>query len=571
MRDAIFLSHSCSMRAHLLKIGGRKMKSVQARRRTGAGTLLALCLLAAAHASGTSSASTAPHAGAAAVSATWSLPGADLANTRDVSGPINSSTVNQLGVAWTVPITPSGGAGVYATTPVVAGGVMYTQDLASNVEAVNVQTGGVLWVHTYGSPDPGPNGVTVVNGTVYGATATSAFALQAATGAQLWIKKLTRNANEGIDMAPGYDSGTVYVSTVPGNKTIFYAGNGQSILWALNARTGATRWKWDEVPANLWSRRHRKINSGGGQWYPPSFDSQGNPYLGVSNPAPFPGTTMYPWGSSRPGPDLYTDSLVKLNVKTGKLVWYYQLTPHDIYDWDLQNSPILTTANGKRVVIDGGKAGIVIELSAKTGKLLWKRSVGVHNGHDHDNLLAQTDPSKLHLPETVEPGRLGGVETQLASNGTTVFAAVNNLPVTYQGQNGPADETFPVQVSKGSGEFVAIDQNSGRIEWDDKLPSSPYGAATVTNDVVFTTTYDGTLYAFDTQTGQTLWQTRLAAGTAAPVTVVGDTVITASSFPSASGQPPMIVAYRLGATGTLPSATAASSRRRDRLRRAAAG
>ena len=547
------------------------MTSVQARRRTGAGVLLAVCLLVAAFSSRTSGASTAARAGAAAVSNSWSLPGADLQNTRDVSGPINSATVTRLGVAWTVPITPRGGAGVYATTPVVSGGVMYTQDLASNVEAIDVQSGGVLWVHTYDSPDPGPNGVTVANGTVYGATATSAFALQAATGAQLWIKKLTRNANEGIDMAPGYDNGTVYVSTVPGNKTIFYAGNGQSILWALDARTGAARWKWDEVPTNLWSRRHRKINSGGGQWYPPSFDSQGNLYLGVSNPAPFLGTTRYPWGSSRPGPNLYTDSLVKLDAKTGKLMWYFQLTPHDIYDWDLQDSPILTTANGTRVVVDGGKAGIVIELSAKTGRVLWRRSVGVHNGHDHDNLLAETDPSKLRLPETVEPGRLGGVESQLASNGTTVFAAVNNLPVTYQGQNGPADETFPVQVSKGSGEFVAIDQNSGMVEWDDKLPSSPYGAATVTNDVVFTTTYDGTLYAFDTQTGQTLWQARLAAGTDAPVTVVGDTVITASSFPSASGQPPMIVAYRLGATGTLPTASAASSRHRTRSRTGAAG
>jgi outer membrane protein assembly factor BamB len=152
-----------------------------------------------------------------------------------------------------------------------------------------------------------------------------------------------------------------------------------------------------------------------------------------------------------------------------------------------------------------------------------------------------------------------------------VFAAANNLPVTYQGQNGPADETFPVQVSKGSGEFLAIDQSSGLVAWDDKLPSSPYGAATVTNDVVFTTTYDGTLYAFDTQTGKTLWQARLAAGTDAPVTVVGDTVITASSFPSASGQPPMIVAYRLGASGTLPAASAASSRHRIRSRTAAAG
>ena len=70
-------------------------------------------------------------------------------------------------------------------------------------------------------------------------------------------------------------------------------------------------------------------------------------YFGVGNPAPFPGTTEYPWGSSRPGPNLYTNSLVKLDAKTGKLQWYYQVTPHDIYDWDFQNPPILAKVNGQ--------------------------------------------------------------------------------------------------------------------------------------------------------------------------------------------------------------------------------
>ena len=124
------------------------------------------------------------------------------------------------------------------------------------------------------------------------------------------------------------------------------------------------------------------INSGGGLWDPPSFDSQGNLYIGIANPGPIGQDGWpkgYPWGTSRPGPDLYTDSVVKLSPQ-GKLLWYYQLTPHDLFDWDLQNSPVLTTANGQPVVIDGGKAGILIELNAQTGKLLWKLPVGVHSG-----------------------------------------------------------------------------------------------------------------------------------------------------------------------------------------------
>jgi glucose dehydrogenase len=331
-----------------------------------------------------------------------------------------------------VPITATSAFGGYSTTPVVVKGVVYTQDLASNVQAIDLKSGKVLWTHKYSSPNEGPNGVNVANGTVYGATSDSAFALEAATGKQLWTRKLTRNANEGIDMPPGYHDGTVYVSTVPGNTKSFYAGNGQAILTAMDASTGAIKWKWDEVPANLWSEKNKNINSGGGQWQAPTFDGKGNLYVGVANPAPFTGTPKLPWGSSRPGPNLYTNSIVKLNESTGKLIWYYQLTPHDIYDWDMQNSPMLATVNGKQVVIDGGKAGIVVAVDAQTGKPLWKRPVGIHNGHDNDNLAAQKgDFSNLKIPETVEPGDLGGIETQLATNGKTVFAAANNLAPVY--------------------------------------------------------------------------------------------------------------------------------------------
>jgi outer membrane protein assembly factor BamB len=489
------------------------------------------------------------------LSMTWSLPGADLQNNRDAGGPINASNVSTLGVAWTDPIKGVGAFGSYSATPVVANGVMYTQDLSSDVEAINVSTGKVVWTKAYNSPNVGPDGVTVVNGVVYGATGTSAFALQARTGEQLWSKKITRNANEGVDMAPGYNDGTVYVSTVPGNGHGFYVGNGQAILWAMDAKTGATKWKWDEVPTNLWSDKHTNINSGGGQWDPPTFDSQGNLYVGVANPAPFTGTPKFPWGSSRPGPDLYTDSIVKLNAKTGKLMWYYQLTPHDINDWDMENSPILATVNGQQLAIDGGKAGIIVAVNAQTGKLVWKRPVGVHNGHTHDGLLAESDPAKLHLPETVEPGDLGGIESQLASNGTIVFAAVNNLPSKYVSQGLAGVHNNP---AKGTGDLVAVNEATGKVQWDDKLPSSPYGAATLANNVVFTTTFDGVIYAMDASTGKELWHAQLPAGTNAPVAVVGDTVLTAGSFPETKNQRAEIVAYRLGATGA-PSTSSSTS------------
>jgi alcohol dehydrogenase (cytochrome c) len=505
---------------------------------------MALVALVGATAFGASSALGNSSAPSAIKVGEYPLPGGDLQNTRNIPGPINSSNVTKLKQAWTLPIRGTGSFGTYATTPIVVGGVVYTQDIDSNVYAINLKSGKLQWYKKYNSPSVGPNGVTLAGGVVYGATADAAFALQASTGEQLWTKKLTRNKNEGIDMAPGFNNGTVYVSTVPGNSAGFYNGNGQAILWALNAKSGAVTWKWEEVPKNLWSTKNTHINSGGGQWDPPSFDAAGNLYVGVSNPAPFPGTKAFPFGSSRPGPNLYSDSIAKLDGKTGKLIWNYQLTPHDINDWDMENSPILTKANGKNIVIDAGKGGIVVAVDQATGKLLWKTPVGKHNGHDHDGLLTVAQAKKkLKFPYVVYPGILGGVESQLASDGTNVYAAVNNLASTYTNNTEAGIKLG--DFKKGTGDIVAINQATGKIVWDTKLNQSPYGAITLSNDVAFTTTFDGKVLGLNTKTGKVIWTSKLPANTNTPVAVAGNSVITAGSFPLTKQQKPQIVAYKL--------------------------
>jgi outer membrane protein assembly factor BamB len=530
---------------------------------SGSGSSTASCF--ARHGAASPAASAPGGSANPAAAAAWTLPGGNLQNTRDVASPISVSDVASLGVAWCVPMESTGAAAKagladngYSTTPVVVNGVVYMQDMESNVMAIRLATGKVVWTHTYNSPNGGPDGVNVVGGTVYAATNNAAVALSAATGRQLWSRKLIGNDREGIDMAPGYNHGTVYVSTVPVNPTVGeYLGGAKSTLWALNAATGAPEWSWDEVQ-DLWG--NPAVNSGGGLWDPPSFDSQGNLYIGVANPGPIASSGWpkgYPWGSSRPGPDLYTDSVVKLSPQ-GKLLWYYQLTPHDLYDWDLQNSPVLTTAHGQPVVIDGGKGGILIELSAQTGKLLWKLPVGVHTGHDNDGLLTEHDtpssPSPLPAKFTLEPGVFGGVESQLATNGSTTYAAVNDLavgPLTVKGL-AEGGKAFAASIAKATGEMVAVNQDTGKVEWADHLPSSPYGAAAVTNNVVFTTTYSGYLYAFNAATGAILLKRALSAGTNAPVTIDGDYVIVGAGVAPSAKDKPLIIAYKLGATGKLP-------------------
>lgn len=465
----------------------------------------------------------------------------NTSNTRSTGGPIDLATVSKLRVAWKLPLTAKAPYGAYGSTPVIANGVVYSQDLESNVQAIDLKTGQVLWTKDFNSIDNGPNGLVVADGEVFGATNTSAFALDQKTGAQIWSVSLIGNEHEGIDMAPTYHDGIVYASTVAAQLSVSENGGGIGVLWALEAKTGRKLWHFNTVPQSLWSPEHASVNSGGGLWYSPAFDEHGGMYFGVANPTPVPGTEEFPWGSSRPGPDLYTDSLVKLNAKTGKLQWYYQVTPHDLYDWDFQDPPILLQSKGRQIVVGAGKSGAIVALDANSGKLLWRRDVGIHNGHDHDGLYAMRhEYSKLKLPEKIYPGELGGVIAQMSSNGTTVFAPVVNLPATFTGQSSP--EEGPEE----SGEVAAVNVATGRIEWTHKFPAPAFGATTVVNNVVFVPTFDGELYALNASNGEVAWESELPAGSNSGAAVEGNTLIIGAGKAVSTGQTPELVAYRLG-------------------------
>jgi outer membrane protein assembly factor BamB len=467
-------------------------------------------------------------------------PGVDTANARYVGGPIKRANATQLEVAWTLPLTAQSSFGAYAASPVVSNGVVYSQDLESNVQAINLEDGAVQWTKKYNDPTLGPNGVVVAGGMVFGATASEAFALDQETGKQIWSTPLLRNSDESITMAPGYHDGMVYFSTVPTNSTAQYPAGGVGVLWALDAKSGKKLWKFDTVPESLWGKP--KVNSGGGLWYTPSFDEEGFMYFGVGNPAPFPGTAQDPWGSSRPGPNLYSDSMVKLNAKTGKLAWYYQQTPHDVYDWDFQDPPILAEAGGRQLAIGAGKSGIVVAVDRKTGKPVWKRPVGKHSGHDGDGLLAMRgEYSKLKPGSPVYPGTLGGVIAPMAANKTTVFVPVVNHPIAVSKAGAEVQES-----SEMSGEMVAIDIATGKIEWNQEYPAAAFGAPAAVNDMVFFTTFDGIVHGLDAKTGGEVWQGTLPAASNTAVAIDGDMLLVPAGLPTEEGQTAELVAYRLG-------------------------
>jgi outer membrane protein assembly factor BamB len=463
--------------------------------------------------------------------ASWPAPNGDAGNHRRATGSIDAASVDRLEVAWRLPLSAA-----YAATPIVLDGVVYTQDLLSNVYAIDLANGRLRWRRDYEEGTIGPNGVNVVDGRVLGATRTRAFALDAESGRQLWSTMLARHPGDAIDMAPGYADGTVYVSTA-------VAGAGAvGTLWALDADTGRARWNWRQVPENVWGAPD--VNSGGGLWHPPAFDREGALYVSTANPLPFPGARGRPWGTSRPGPNRWTNSIVKLDADSGRLLWARQVLPHDVYDWDLEGPVILDRVDGQQLAITAGKMGVVYAFDADSGRLRWRRPVGLHNGHDDDNLLALRGRYHPRGPRKVLPGWWGGVETQMASDGKVVYAPVNDLPTVYTS----GEDLTPPDPNDGTGRMVAIDIATGRIRWDHRLPRTPYGAATISNDLVFTTTFDGTVWALARGSGEVVWRTSLSYPTNAPVAVAGDTLIAAASVPF-EGQAPELVAYRLDAGG----------------------
>jgi outer membrane protein assembly factor BamB len=257
---------------------------------------------------------------------------------------------------------------------------------------------------------------------------------------------------------------------------------------------------------------------------------------GIGNPYQSPASAI-----AHPFAQPYTDSDVSLDAATGKLRWYYQGVPDDFKDYDMQASPISASANGVSVVIGSGKMGYVYEMNAHTGKLIWKTPVGKHNGHDNDSLRALQHRSKLKAPYTILPGSLGGVLTNLALAGHSLYVVTCDLPLTYTSLNQPV----PTKAAgSATGEVEALNLTTGRVKWDTKVADLPLGAATVSNDLVFTTLFKGVLIALNRKTGVIVYRRQLPTSTNAPIAIAGHTVLVpAGGHGTKTGQGPQLVAY----------------------------
>lgn len=441
----------------------------------------------------------------------WTVWNGNYAGTRAASNSsITADNVTTLTDAWEIPLTNSAGYGSITSPVLVVGDRIYYQDTSSNTFAVERATGKQIWESKYDQPNVGPNGIAIGYGLVFGGihSTNESYALDAETGAEVWRTVLSQNPREGITGPPTVYNNVVYTSTTPS-----YSGGDRGIIFAQDASNGEVLWTWDTTSDNLWGEA--AYNSGGGVWYPITVDDDGNLYFGTGNPAPFPGNN----GESRPGANLYTNCMVSLDSTDGGLRWFYQDKPHDLNDHDFQNSPIiadvLLDGEPAKVAIGSGKTGNVAAVLADSGNLIWKVPVGPHSIYGDGAPLPAT-------PVTVSPGTAGGVQVPIAYANNTVFVPVNDQPSTMQSDGDAFSGNS--SYSDATGLVVALDATNGSQKWSVSLDSEPDGSVTVANDVLFVGTLSGMLLALSTETGDILWSREFDAGFNAPPSIAGDTI-----------------------------------------------
>lgn len=491
----------------------------------------------------------------------WPMAQHDYAATRHAIGStIDSTNVSELGVAWELPLGASSPFGAITSNPVVQGDAIYLIDNTGTMQCINRDTGEVIWKFDNSVPTLGPNGVAVGYGILVGVLGDTAetVALDAETGEELWRFRLANHNALGITMAPFIFDGYVIVSTEPGGNTSGnYEGGANGVVYCFDVLTGETLWTWDTVEEDLWG--NFRVNSGGGLWYPPSVDVEtGVLYMGIGNAGPFPGTDEYPGGASRPGMNNYANCLVALDPNQGKVLWYYNVKPRDLYDHDNQQTPVLATVQigdaDADVVYTAGKHGYVAAVHRESGQVIWQRAVGLHQ---NDGLLELPESDEEALE--VFPGILGGVQSPMAfADGVLYVAALNlssmitSTSMSFSGFDGSG-------YSAATTNMIALDGATGEILWDVEIPSGTAGPGpVVANDVVFIGTLDAIVRAYNTSDGSEVWRVQTSAGLNAPFAVAGDMLLVpAGSFiPESPDSPevlpginPALIAFQLGATG----------------------
>ena len=436
------------------------------------------------------------------------------------------------------------------TAPLIVNGVMFLTTSYNHVYAIDAVTGEEFWhyKHKMGAITTfccGPNnrGVAAVDNMLYmGTLDAKLVALDAKTGKVMWETQIADpELGYSETMAPAVADGKVLIGTNGGEYGI------RGFVKAFDAKDGKLLWTFYTIPEKghegVWAAKDatnrdmkRDIAAekaalekggggfyqtlGGGVWMTPAIDMESKTaFFVVGNPSP----DLY--GAERPGDNLYTDSIVAVDLNTGAYKWHYQYVAHDVWDVDAVSPVILTEAkdgNGKmvKVAIHGGKTGHVYVHERATGKLI----------RFSDAMVPQTGVWSLPTKDgaRMELGANGGVEwSPMAINPKLRMAYAANLiqPMTYHVEAaaypggklwlGGAFKTIPGVAQ--TGRLSAVNLDTGKIAWEANTPQPLMGGVLATGGgLVFNGEGNGWFKAFDAKNGKELWKFNCGAGANSP-------------------------------------------------------
>jgi alcohol dehydrogenase (cytochrome c) len=443
----------------------------------------------------------------------------------------------------------------FESTPLVVDGIMYVTEAPNNVVAMDAKTGAIFWVYEYRpSADARPccgavnRGVAILGDTLYmGTIDARLIAIDAKAGRPIWnIQVGDPKLGYALTHAPLVVKDKVIVGVAGAEYGI------RGFVAAYDAATGKEVWRFNTIPGpgepghETWTGDSWQ-HGGGSAWITGSYDPTLNMvYWGTGNPGA-------DWNAdNRGGDNLYSDCAIALDADTGKLKWYFQFTPHDEYDYDAVQIPVLVDANWKgsprKMMMWANRNGFFYVLDRTNGQFLFGMPFTKQTwakGLDQNGRPIRAD-KQSPTPEgtIVYPGVQGGTNwyspsysprTGLfyISTWADYYMNLAKMPAEYtEGQRYtggaprspvPTLQRGPINTwttENGSGMVLAVDPSSGEKKWQFKMTDvTGSGILSTASDVVFSGGREGFFYALDARNGTMLWKVPLGGQVASgPIT-----------------------------------------------------
>jgi len=464
---------------------------------------------------------------------------------------ITTANVKGLALAWVYRLNTSragaivGGEGPdtpppgtppsIKSTPLMINGVLYFS-APDHVWALDARTGRENWHYawkTRGGDHIGNRGVGILDKWLYFLTPDNYFiSLDVATGKERWHHEVANMKREYFSTNAPMIIGKQVIIGVGGDALDI-----PGYLESRDPESGNLVWRWNSTPAKgepgaeSWPDEYSMANGGGMPWIPGTYDPELNLYyFGTGNPQPVLA------GHSRPGDNLYTCTIVALNPNTGKMAWYYQVTPHDTHDWDAAQTPVLIDGEfggrPRKLLAQASRNGHYFLLDRATGEHLlttkhidslnWTKGINAKGQPAHDPAKDASVPGTLVSPDTTGatnwPPPSFSPDTGLLYFGTRQTFSVMYLTDTDGRPQGWA--AAERNVGNVGNALKAVDYKTGKVRWSRPFAMGPAGSLggavgllSTAGGLLFGNDGGGNFVAYDAATGKPLWHAGLGTNT----------------------------------------------------------